>query len=261
LSRSLQSLKLMFLDIEAEISAPVIEDDQDTVLMTLETICYKLMEKTKRKRTSSKKLQRCGKKIHIDKPPLLPSRGNAPPTHAQAPIPLSTDLTLQDMMIRNIEALKYQCSRTLTTEDFMKFIFANRHIEARFHKYITTIMAQKEDGDKYVALEQEIGHRRTLMDKIQQLPKPGETFLLPTFDKNVFIAPYSKDKYAHQYCSYYNFTLPPGHELLTHAPTHPGLYTTTRMMGILQVDPACRREEANILPAYFARGTKVNFTT
>jgi len=128
----------MFLDIETEISAPAIEDDQDTVLMTLETICYKLMEKTKRKRTSSKKLQRCGKKIHIDKSPLLPSRGNAPPTHAQAPIPLSTDLTLQDMMIPNIEALKYQCSRTL-------------------------------------------------MDKIQQLPKPGETFLLPTFDKNVLL--------------------------------------------------------------------------
>jgi len=55
LSRSLRSLKLMFLDIETEISAPAIEDDQDTVLMTLETICYKLMEKTKRKRTSSKK--------------------------------------------------------------------------------------------------------------------------------------------------------------------------------------------------------------
>jgi len=33
------------------------------------------------------------------------------------------------------------------------------------------------------------------------------------------------------------------------------------MMGIRQVDPACRREEANILPAYFARGTKVNFKT
>ena len=160
-SHSLRSLKLMFLDIEAEISAPVIEDDQDTVLMTLETICYKLMEKTKRKTTSGKKLQRCGKKIHIDKSPLLPSGGNAPPTHAPAPVPLSTDLTLQGMMIRNIEALKYQCSRTLTTEDFMKFIFANRDIDTRFHKYITTIMAQKEDGDKYVALEQEIGQTNT----------------------------------------------------------------------------------------------------
>ena len=32
----------MFLDIEAEISPHGIEDDQDTVLITLETICYNI---------------------------------------------------------------------------------------------------------------------------------------------------------------------------------------------------------------------------
>ena len=97
-------------------------------------------------------------------------------------------------------------------------------------------------------LEELINNRRILMEKVSHLPKDGHTFLLPDFDSRVFAVPCSKDEYMKKYCEEYDFRLPPGREILTHPPTHPGLYKRT-MQGIIQIDPNCRRT--------FGRGRKL----
>ena len=76
-------------------------------------------------------------------------------------------------------------------------------------------MANKEDGQKYLHLEQEIGQRELIMEKLQHLPRPGQPFLLPNFNNTVFIAPCSKDEYIYKYCNDFTFTLAPSTEHIT----------------------------------------------
>ena len=71
LQRSLRSLKLFFLELEAGLMEPVLPDDEDTVVITLETIYYKEAEQVKRKRkhySPPHRNQRCNKRV-----PLLPT--------------------------------------------------------------------------------------------------------------------------------------------------------------------------------------------
>jgi len=71
LQRSLRSLKLLFLELEAGLMEPVLPDDEDTILITLETIYYKEAEQVKRKRkhySQTHRNQRCNKRV-----PLLPT--------------------------------------------------------------------------------------------------------------------------------------------------------------------------------------------
>ena len=249
LERSLRRLKLLFLDLEAGFIKPIIPNDGETIWTTIDTIAFKEVEQ----RTQTKKKikysqphhnQRCNKRL-----PLLPT-----PPQAQ----VSTNMSLYTMMMTNIEALKYQCSTVLTVEDYMRFMFANTHIQQQFHKYVNTLMATRDDGQKYCYLEREIGQRELIMEKIQHLPRPGQTFLLPNFNNTVFIAPCSKDEYIYKYCNNVEFYLPPSTETLIRPPTHPGLYTATRMMGVRQIDPACQQRDAHIRPEYYGRGTKLS---
>ena len=59
----------------------------------------------------------------------------------------------------NIETLQYYMTTLLTTEDYMKFIFTNKDIEARFHRYINNILVHKSDGEKYLQLEEHINNQ------------------------------------------------------------------------------------------------------
>ena len=181
-------------------------------------------------------------------------------------------MTLHTMMKTNIEALRHQCSTVLSTEDYMTFIFGNKQIQDQFHRYIVALMSTRQDGQKYVKLEQEIGQRGLLMDRIKTLPRPGQTFILPDFNKETFIAPCTRNEYVNKYCVDNYIRLPPSTETLTIPPRHPGLYTTTPMLGVRQIDPACRTQESNIriphyqrpgraavqqIPEYKGRGTKI----
>ena len=162
LDRSLKSLKLFFMEIEAGLHEHIMSDDEDTVAMTIDKIVWKEEEhnrRRKRKQQSPRKNQRCNNK----KTPLLP-------TPQQQPTQLSTNMTLRTMMKTNIEVLKYQCSTVLSTEDYMTFIFGNKQIQEQFHRYITVLMSTRQDGQKYATLEREIGQRTMLMDRIKTLP-------------------------------------------------------------------------------------------
>ena len=170
-------------------------------------------------------------------------------------------MMLCTMMTRNIEGLKYQFSTVLSTEDYMTFIFENKNIQEQFHRYINVLMANRDDGQKYATLEREIGQRKLLMERIQTLPRPKQTFLLADFTKETFIAPCSKDEYVYKYCVDNYFHLPPSTETLLQPPRHPGLYTTTPMLGIRQLDPAaaCHTRNKFIqVPEYRGRGTTLN---
>ena len=118
LKRSLKSLKLFFLLLEAGVIEQVLPNDEDTVSIKIDEISWKEEENRRRKRRHysppTNRTQRRKKKV-----PLLPT---PPPQHAAQ---MSTDMTLHTMMMRNIEALKYQCSTVLSTEDYMKFIFGH----------------------------------------------------------------------------------------------------------------------------------------
>ena len=253
LQRSLRSLKLFFLELEAGLREAVLPNDEDTVSIKIDEISWKEEENRRRKRKHysppTHQTQRCNKKV-----PLLPT----PPPKYNNAAQMSTNMTLHTMMMKNIEALKYQCSTVLSTEDYMRFIFGNTHIQQQFHKYINTLMTTRDDGQKYCYLEREIGQRELIMEKIQHLPRPGQTFLLPNFNNTVFIAPCSKDEYIYKYCNDFTSTLPPSKQHITRPPTHPGLYTSTRMMGVRQIDPACQQRDAHIRPEYYGRGTKLS---
>ena len=261
LERSLQSLKLFFLDLEAGLLEPVWPDDEDTVFSTLEKICFKQAEHTNRKRkqyTQQRRTQRCNKKIPILQTP--PPSHHAPPHnyHHDTPAQLSTNMSLQSEMMRNVEALRHHCSTALTTEDYMKFIFGNKDIQQQFHRYINILMVNRQDRQKYVTLEREIGQRTLLMERIRTLPRPGQTFILPDFNNETFIAPCTKNEYVYKYCVDNYFRLPPSRETLRLPPRHPGLYTTTPMLGVKQLDPAFQGRDANIqLPTYRGRGTNI----
>ena len=263
LERSLKSLKLFFLEIEAGVYENTIPQDEDTVAMAIDRIVWREEENKrgrKRKQQSPRKNQRCNKKT-----PLLPTPSKQQPTQ------LSTNMTLHTMMKTNIEALKHQCSTVLSTEDYMAFIFGNKQIQDQFHRYIAVLMSTRQDGQKYVKLEQEIGQRTLLMDRIKTLPRPGQTFILPDFNKDTFIAPCTRGEYVNKYCTNVDFRIPPSRETLTLPPRHPGLYTTTPMLGVRQIDPACRTQESYIriphyqrpglaaakIPEYKGRGTKI----
>ena len=136
LERSLRSLKLLFLDLEAGFIKPIIPNDDETIWTTIDTIACKEVEQrtqTRKKRTYSQPHhnQRCNKRL-----PLLPT-----PPQAQ----VSTNMSLYTMMMTNIEALKYQCSTVLTVEDYMRFIVGNTHIQQQFHKYVNTWLPETTD--------------------------------------------------------------------------------------------------------------------
>ena len=235
LNRSLHSLKLMFMDIEAGIKEAVIPHDETTIFILIDEISHRQETHTQKKRRRYTPAQT----LHHTSAPARPRSKQPTAEHAAAhPVPLAIDFTLNDMLRHNIEALQYYLTTLMTTEDYMKFIFTNKDIEAQFHRYINNILVHKTDGHKFLQLEEHINNRRVLMDKLSQLPKNGQTFLLPEFNNNVFVVPCSKDEYMTKYCQENDFYLPPGKELLTSSPTHPGLYRHT-MNGIKQIDPNC----------------------
>ena len=76
-----------------------------------------------------------------------------------------------------------------------------------------------------------------------------------------------------KYCNNFEFRIPPSTKTLTIPQRHPGLYTTTPMLGVRQIDPACRVQDSFIkvpqyqrpgraavprVPEYRGRGTKIN---
>jgi len=140
--RSLKSLKLFFMEIEAGLHEQIMPDDEDTIAVTIDKIVWREEENNRRRKRkqSPRKNQRCNKKS-----PLLQT--------PQQPAQLSTNMTLHTMMKRNIEVLKYQCSMVLSTEDYMTFIFGNKQIQEQFHRYITVLMGTRGDGQKYTTLE------------------------------------------------------------------------------------------------------------
>ena len=249
LPRSLHSLKLMFMDIEAGIKQEIIPHDETTVFIVIDEISHQQQrnhtQKKRRKYTAAHPLHRTS----AARP--APQK----PTPASHPVPLATDFTLNDMIRHNIEALQFYMTTLMTTEDYMKFIFANKDIEAQFHRYIKNILVHKTEGHKYLQLEEHINNRRILMDKVSQLPQNGQTFMLANFDKDMFVVPCSKDEYMKKYCQENDFYLPPGRELLTQQPAHPGLFKRT-MTGLKQIDPNCKENTAE-RQITFGRGKRV----
>ena len=205
------------MELEAGLREPVLPNDEDTVSIKIDEISWKEEKNRRRKRKHysppTHRTQRCNKKV-----PLLPT----PPPQYNNAAQMSTNMTLRTMMTRNIEALKYQCSTVLSTEDYMTFIFENKNIQEQFHRYINVLMANRDDGQKYATLEREIGQCKLLMERIRTLPRPKQTFLLADFNNETFIAPCSKDEYIYKYCVDNYFHLPPSTETLLQPPRHPG---------------------------------------
>ena len=148
LDQSLHSLKLMFLDIEAGFKQPVIPQDETTVFILIDEInCRQQSQRKKRRWTSSQPTP-------ADAPPkTTPPHAPPKPTPAHAappPIPLATDFTFNDMIKHNIEALQFYMTTQMTMEDYMKFIFTKKDIEAKFHRYINNILVHKTEGHKYL---------------------------------------------------------------------------------------------------------------
>ena len=120
-------------------------------------------------------------------------------------------------------------------------------------------MSNRDDGQKYIKLEREIGQRTMLLERIRTLPRPGQTFILPDVNNEVFIAPCSKDEYIYKCCNNFEFRIPPSTKTVTLPPRRPGLYSTTPMLGVWQIDPAYQRRNKNIqVPEYRGRGTTLN---
>ena len=251
-NRSLHSLQLMFMDIEAGIKEALIPHDETTIFILIDEISHRQQTHTKKKRRRYTPAQT----LHHTSAPARPRSKQPTAEHAAAhPVPLATDFTLNDMLRHNIEALQYYLTALMTTEDYMKFLFTNKDIEAQFHRYINNILVHKPNGHKFLQLEEYINNRRVLMDRLSQLPKNGQKFLLPEFNNNVFVVPCSKDEYMTKYCQENDFYLPPGKELLTSSPTHPGLYRHT-MNGIKQIDPNCTQNTVERRLA-FGRGKRL----
>ena len=179
LMRSLESLKLMLLDIEAGLMDPVFPHDETTVCILIDEITVR-----QRSTATTAKNHQQPSSSHTKKPTAAATarKNIAPPPAKRRAVPLVTDFTFEDMIKHNIEALQYYMTSLMTTEDYMKFIFTNKDIEARFHRYINNILVHKSDGEKYLQLEEHINNRRILMDRLLQLPKDGQTFLLPDFN-------------------------------------------------------------------------------
>ena len=246
LKRSHQSLKLMLLDIEAGLRDPIYPHDEQTVCILIDEITIRQRSTANNIHTTHKSQTSAQK--HVAPPPPPPAKRRA--------VPLATNITFEDMMKKNIEALQYYMTTLLTTDDYMKFVFTNKDIEARFHRYINNILVHKSDGEKYLQLEEHINNRLLLMDKLSQMPQTGQTFLLPDFANRVFAVPCSKDEYMKKYCQDNDFRLPPGKEILTQPPSHPGLYRRT-MTGLKQIDPNCRIDTTRRQNA-FGRGKRIH---
>ena len=248
LPSSIQSLKLLFLDIEYGFKDIVWCTEYKTVRMMLEEIrrveieLYYNEQMEKKTTNQSRKKTRTQTTEHTSSAPQEPAPKKRPQTPPPQPVPVisSVQFSVYQQVSDNIEALQYHMNKLLTTDDYMRFIFTNKDIEARFHKYINNIMVHRTDGEKFLELEQHIDQRRLLMHKVSQIPKNGQTFIIPSFANDQFIVPCSKEEYTKRYCEDFHFYLPPGHETLTQPPTHPGLYKRT-MNGIRQIDPNCQK--------------------
>ena len=240
------------MDIEAGLKQEIIPHDETTVFIVIDEISYQQRPHTQKKKRKYAPAAPAAA-LHRTSAAHRPQK---PTPAASHPVPLATDFTINDMIRHNIETLQFYMTTLMTTEDYMKFIFANKDIEARFHRYINNILVHKTEGRNYLQLEEHINNRRILMDKVSQLPQNGQTFMLADFDKDMFVVPCSKDEYMKKYCQENDFCLPPGRELLTQPPTHPGLYKRT-MTGLKQIDRNCRTDTTHKQIA-FGQGKRIH---
>ena len=247
LPSSVQSMKLLFMDIEYGFKELLWCTEYGTVRLMLNELRRVEIElhyddQIKKKTTSTQSRKQNRTRTAESSPPLEPDSKKRPQTPAPQPVPLlsSVSYSIHEQVKSNIEALQYNMTKLMTTDDYMRFIFTHKDIEARFHKYINNMMVHRTDGEKFLELERHIDQRRLLMHKLSQIPNNGQTFIIPSFANDTFIVPCSKEEYTKRYCEDFHFYLPPGHETLTQPPTHPGLYKRT-MNGIRQIDPNCQK--------------------
>ena len=112
----------MLLDIEAGLMDPVFPHDETTVRILIYEITLR-----QRSATTAKNHQRLSSQPTSA---TAAQKNIAPPPAKRRAVPLATDFTFEDMIKHNIESLQYYMTSLMTTEDYMKFIFTNKDIEA-----------------------------------------------------------------------------------------------------------------------------------